>query len=225
MSLSESTLNVLCEDEVIALALEYKKTFDSTLAKINKEISDLRQNYERMDSGFCVTRRVCLKLREEIVSLERECWSDCQYSRRENLELSGFRESMEDSELEDSLKLFKIEDYDWFPSKGPKRVNLKFSRRKDANSSQKVQKNLNGMDLSLIGIRSPVYVNDSLCKCYKMLCQKCKKFCVNKFIHLFWVSNGSIRLKLSDNERSYIIIYINALEELLPGNEFMRHEE
>ena len=48
MSLSESALKKLPKDEVIALALEYQNKFDSTLANINKEISDLRQNYEKM---------------------------------------------------------------------------------------------------------------------------------------------------------------------------------
>ena len=58
-----------------------------------------------------------------------------------------------------------------------------------------------------------------------MLWRKCKKLCVSKFIHSFWVSNGSIRLKLSNNERSYIITHINDLEELFPGNEFIGDEE
>ena len=47
---------------------------------------------------------------------------------------------------------------------------------------------------------------------------------VNKFIHSFWVSNGSIRLKLSDNGRLDMITHIHDLEELFPGNEF-RDEE
>ena len=81
------------------------------------------------------------------------------------------------------------------------------------------------MDLSSIGIRSTVYINDSLSKYYKMLWRKGKKLCVNKFIHLFWVLNRSIRLELSDNERSYVITYTNDLEELFPGNEFIRDEE
>ena len=55
--------------------------------------------------------------------------------------------------------------------------------------------------------------------------RKCEKPCINKFIHSFWVSNGSIRLKLSDNERSYMITHVNDWEELFPGNEFNRDEE
>ena len=62
MSLSESALKKL-----------YQNQFDSTLTNINKEISDLRQNYEKMQSELCVSRQVSSKLREQIVSLERQC--------------------------------------------------------------------------------------------------------------------------------------------------------
>ena len=178
------------------LWLWYTRIIDSTLTNINKEISDLRQNYEKMQSELCVSGQVSSKLRKQIVSLERQCWSNCQYSRRECLELSGLPESIENSELEETaLQFFKklyvevdssdIEDWLWLPSKGkgPKREIVKFSKRKDSNRIRKVKKNLKGMDLSSIGIRSPVYINHSLCKYYKMLWEKCKKLCVNKFIH------------------------------------------
>ena len=69
MSLSESTLKKLSKDEVTALVLEYQNKFDSTLTNINKETSDLRQNYEKMQSELCVYRQVSSKLREQIVSL------------------------------------------------------------------------------------------------------------------------------------------------------------
>ena len=83
MSLSEFV------DKVTAVALEYQNKFDCTLANINKEISDLRSNYEKMQSELCVSRQVDSKLREQMILLERQCWSNCQYSRRECLELSG----------------------------------------------------------------------------------------------------------------------------------------
>ena len=188
MSLSESALKKLSKDEVIALALECQNKFDSTLANINKEISALRQNYEKIQSELCVSRHVSSELREEIVSLERQWWSNCQYSRRDGLELSGLTDLMEISELEDTaLKLFRktdveidssnIEDCHWLLSKGPKIVIVKFPKRKDAKSIRKVKKNLKGMALSSIGIRSPVYINDSLCKYDKIPWQKCKKLC------------------------------------------------
>ena len=60
------------------------------------------QNYEKMQSELCVFRQVSSKLWEKIVSLEQQCWSKCQYSRQECLELSGLPESIENSELEDT---------------------------------------------------------------------------------------------------------------------------
>ena len=70
---------------------------DSILANINKKISNLRQNYEKMQSELCVSRQVSSKLGEQIVSLERQCWRNCQYSRQECLVVSGLPQSMENS--------------------------------------------------------------------------------------------------------------------------------
>ena len=56
MSQSEFALKKLSKDEVIALVLEYQSKFDSTLTNKNKEISDLRKNYEKMQSELCVSR-------------------------------------------------------------------------------------------------------------------------------------------------------------------------
>ena len=56
MSLSESGLRKLSRDELVALVLESQNKFDSTLASINKEITDLGQNYEKMQSELCLFR-------------------------------------------------------------------------------------------------------------------------------------------------------------------------
>ena len=61
MPLSESALKKLSKGEVIALALEYQSKFDSTLANINKEVSNLRQNYEKMQAELCVSIQVSSK--------------------------------------------------------------------------------------------------------------------------------------------------------------------
>ena len=58
------------------------------------------------------------------------------------------------------------------------------------------------------------------CSYYKMLRQKCKKLWSSKYIHAFWVSNGTLRLKLTENGRVHIIT--QDLDELFPKNELLR---
>ena len=110
---------------------------DSILANINKKISNLRQNYEKMQSELCVSRQVSSKLGEQIVSLEWQCWRNCQYSRRECLAVSGLPQSMENSrtgrhsfqvafkKLDVEIGSSNIEDWH-----GPKRVILEFFNEK-----------------------------------------------------------------------------------------------
>ena len=137
----------------------------------------------------------------------------------ENTALNVFRKP--DVEIAPS----NIEDCHWLPGKGPKRAIIKFSKRKDANRIHHCRNNLKGMDLTSLGISSPVFINDSLCQYYKMLWRKCKKLLTNKFIDSFWVSNGSIRLRVENKDRPCVITHISDLEILFPGNDILRDKE
>ena len=88
MTLSECTLKKLHKDEIINLALDYQNKFDSTLAGIRNELSHLKKDFEQLRSDLSITKLVYTKLKEKIVSLERQTWSNSQYSRRECLELT-----------------------------------------------------------------------------------------------------------------------------------------
>ena len=68
---------------------------------------------------------------------------------------------------------------------GPKKIIIKMSRLKDADKIQRTKKKRKGLDLSLIGINSAVFINDSLCWYYNNLWAKCKKLWLIKFIHGF----------------------------------------
>ena len=92
MSLSEATLKKLSKDEVINLLLDYPNKFETTLTRINtdlsglrQDLSDLKENYIKLESEFSVARQVNNRLQEHIVSLKPQCWSNSHYSRRECL--------------------------------------------------------------------------------------------------------------------------------------------
>ena len=113
-----------------------------------------------------------------------------------------------------------VEDCHWVASRTSKKVTIKLSRRKDANKIRRVTKDLKNLHLSGLGIKNPVFINDSLCSYYKMPWSTCKKLSSNKSIDAFWVSNGSIRLKIGENDWVDIITHLSDLEELFPGNKF-----
>ena len=75
------------------------------------------------------------------------------------------------------------------------------------------RKKLKGLNLSSIGIYSAVCINDSLCRYYNNLWAKSKKLWLNKFIHGFYTSNGSIRLKLTETGNASVITHDADLEE------------
>ena len=87
MSLSEAALRKLTKDEVIILTLEYQSKFDNTIFNINKELSQLRSDFKKIESELSVSKNVNSKLHELVVALERQCWGNNQYSRCECLEI------------------------------------------------------------------------------------------------------------------------------------------
>ena len=145
---------------------------------MRQNLSDLKQNYIKIKSELSVARRANNKVKGHIASLGCQCWSNSQYSRREWLEISVIPDKTDQKDLEDTvLHIFKklhveiessdIKDCHWLPSMGPKRVIINFSKQKNSNKICHCRKNLKRMDLTLFGIFSPVFINDSPCQYYK----------------------------------------------------------
>ena len=74
---------------LVNLSLDYQSKFNSTLANIDKDICELRIDFEKLVADLVISRRVNTKLRDRIISLKRQCWSNSQYLRRECLEITG----------------------------------------------------------------------------------------------------------------------------------------
>ena len=151
-----------------------------------------------------------------------------QQSILQSLELSGIPETIENADLEGrALGIFEqldmmvnsnnIEDCYWVKSsKDQNMVIVKLFRREDANKIRLSKKGLKGMNLSPLGINSTVYINDSLCTYHKILWSKCRKLFLKKYIHSFWVANGTNKLKTVENWLGYAVTHRNDLRELFP---------
>ena len=119
-------------------------------------------------------------LSERLVSMERQCWANAQYSRRECLELVGVPHSVSDGDFEE--KVLKIFDKVGCSIKGnnieachrmSKKTGriVKFSCRKDCPNVLNAKKELRKLDMKDIGFPedNPIFVNQSLCTYYWVL--------------------------------------------------------
>ena len=225
MWLTEAGLKKINKDEVIPQTLEYQAKFNSTVASI----ADLKSNFRRLESELSISRPINSKLCGRVTSLERQCWANNQYSRRECLEITVLPEDTENGNLEDlTLKFLNkigvnigsknVEDYHWIKTQGPKKIIIKFSKRKDGNKVRTEKKKVKGKNLTSLGINKPTYINNSLCTYYKKLWAKCKNLHDNQVIHAFWISNGLIKLKVLETGNVHTVTHDIDLEVLFPGN-------
>ena len=157
----------------------------------NKSVSQLR-------SELGVTKNVNNLLLTRLTTLERQCWANAQYSRRECLDIVGIPREVSGEVLEEKvLNIFGKLGCDISPDRieachrvgrTNDTVIVKFSRRKDCQhvwSVKKDLKKLNLEDLELPG-NSKLFINRSLCPYYKMLWSKSKKLHSLSKIHSFF---------------------------------------
>ena len=146
MALSESLLIKLSKDELVKMIMNYQEKFDVTLNKIKNVLNDIKVKYDKVEAELHVSKNVNNKLVNQLNILERKCWTNEQYQRRECLEISGISDNISDNDLENAvIKIFNEIDVEVDSSNieachglksnmRPKKVIVKFSRRKDAEN-------------------------------------------------------------------------------------------
>ena len=60
------------------------------------------------------------------------------------------------------------------------------------------------------------FINESLCSCYRGLWNKCKKLKGMGKLHVFFVSNGTIKVKMLENDRAKPITHAADLKKMFP---------
>ena len=125
MAYTESALSKLNKDDLIRIALGMQKTQNSILSDMrNKltdmknELSELTKNCNTLEADLKVSKSVTEAMKNHIIVLERKCWNNEQYSRRECMEISGIPSDTETVKLEETLlKVFEGLNVDVDPKK------------------------------------------------------------------------------------------------------------
>ena len=64
---------------------------DAANSQIMDQIRKLNEDFEKLQFELTVAKQVNSVLSERLVSMERQCWTNAQYSRRECLGLVGVK--------------------------------------------------------------------------------------------------------------------------------------
>ena len=88
--------------------LDYQDKFDTSLTRMNTDLSDLRQglsnlkqSYIKLEAKLSVARQVKNKLKDHTVSWERQCWSNIK-------EISGIPDKSDRENVENTaLNIFR----------------------------------------------------------------------------------------------------------------------
>ena len=180
---TELSLMRLDKEDLVRMLLDYQGKFNNILNQLKNDLNDLKTKLCKLESDLHISRNVNDKLSDKLAVLQRKCYVNEQYSRREFLEISGIPAEVGDKDIEKKVlevldaigapvNTDLVEDCHRIPSKGsPKKVILKLSRRKDSRRVLLNKKKLKQLKPESLNLPASVkiYINESLCPYYKKL--------------------------------------------------------
>ena len=159
----------------------------------------LTENYKKLESDVSVSKTVSSLLTDQMNNVEKQCWGNAQYSRRECLEVVGIPSLIKIKDLEGKVcSVFNRIGVAINPDDieachrlhNDKETIVKFSRRKLWKQVLREKKELKNVDPSKFDLPkgSALFINESLCSFYKMLWNKCKKLWQkNIYTHILYL--------------------------------------
>ena len=223
---TEESLEKLLKKDIINIVLSLQ-TEKECNANILEEVRALNEKFTTFESQLLITKNVNSLLQEKVIDLERQCWANAQYSRRECLEVSGIPNTIKQDELENKvLTIFKKVGCDiknenieaCHRVRGQNNVIIKFSKRKDCQQVYSVKKDLGKLDMKEVDLPegTQVYINQSFCPYCKSLWSKSKKLRTLGKIQSFFISNSTIKLKLQENSALVAITHNSDFQKYFP---------
>ena len=88
---TEETLRALNKNQIIDLFLKIQEQASTTIASLTAEIKRLNENFQKLESDVSVVKNVNNILSKQMSSIERQCWKNAQYLRRECVKVVELR--------------------------------------------------------------------------------------------------------------------------------------
>ena len=209
--------------------------------QIKDEIINLKNVIiTRLQEDNNMLKKKVSALESKVEDLEINCNSLEQYGRRNNLELSGIPDSVDDRDLEKTVvKILKKIDVNVNEndieachrigkSKNgvPKNTIVRFCNRKHSKRALYNRKRLTESNLESIGLgKNRIFISENLTNYNNMLAYKCRKLKRAKAIHSTFTRDGVVTIGIEENGKPKKILHMHTLYELFPEFDFCEVNE
>ena len=100
MSHTESSLMRLNKEGLVGMLLDYQGKFNNILDELKNNLNELKTKFCKLEFDLHISRNVHDKLSDKLMVLERKCYANEQYTRRECLEILGIPAEVGDKDIE-----------------------------------------------------------------------------------------------------------------------------
>ena len=221
---TEDGLDKLLKKDLISIILSQQRKIDQDNIGWLDEIHNLNDNFSKLEADVKIAKNINNLLSQQVFDLDRQCWANAQYSRRECLEIVSIPRSVDDNSLEEKvIQVFEkvgcnIDSSNIEAFHRLTKVIVKFSRRKDCQQVLSVKKNLQKLKMEDIGLAgdNKVFINHSLCLYYRVLWSKLKVLLDMGKINRLMVSNGTVKVKTSEISAPISITHADDFTKYFP---------
>lgn len=165
--------------------------------------------------------------------LEKKVAANNQYTRINNIEISGIEEEIIQEDLQPTvIRILNQIDvpvnfndieachrlYKKPTDKGPAKVIVRFFDRNYARTCHRNKKNLSYIDKYHCGIKkdSNIYIHENLCPTYKSIYETAYHLYKNEKIKNVWTFKGIVHIRMNDSDEHHKIVHFNELYEYFP---------
>ena len=96
--LSEESLNKLTKPELIAFSMNLQEKNESIQHDQKDEVRELKECVKKLEEQLALSKNISEMLSDQLVNMERQCWANAQYSRRECVGVAGIPQSVSASD-------------------------------------------------------------------------------------------------------------------------------
>ena len=99
MVLTRAAIEKLSKEELTSLFIENDVKLKSNMANLTNQLADVNKTLERIESQLQISKTINNTVEKCIISLEKQCWRNKQYSQRECVEIVGILDSTNETKV------------------------------------------------------------------------------------------------------------------------------